>query len=59
VVTVRFDDPATGRPVALTLAVLRPELFRIVVQTADAPLPGGEGGSATGAWVRTTEGLDS
>jgi hypothetical protein len=58
-VTVRFDDPATGRPATLTVAVLRPELFRIVVQTADAPLPGGEVGSATGAWVRTTEGLDS
>ena len=58
-VTVRFDDPATGRPAALTVAVLRPELFRIVVQTADAPLPGGEAGSAAGAWARTTEGLDS
>lgn len=38
-VTVRFDDRATGRPAALTLAVLRPELFRIVIQTAQAPLP--------------------
>ena len=58
-VTVRFDDPATGQLATLTVAVLRPELFRIVVQTADAPLPGGEAGSATGAWARTTEGLDS
>jgi hypothetical protein len=49
-VTVRFDDQATGRPAALTVAVLRPELFRIVVQTAEMPLPGGEAGSATGAW---------
>ncbi len=57
-VTVRFDDPATGRPAALTVAVLRPELFRIVVQTTEAPLPG-EGGSAPGAWARTTEGWDS
>jgi DNA-binding GntR family transcriptional regulator len=40
-VTVRFDDPATGRPAALTVAVLRPELFRIVVQTSEMPLPGG------------------
>jgi Bacterial regulatory proteins, gntR family len=40
-VTVRFDDPGTGRPAALTVAVLRPELFRIVVQTAEMPLPGG------------------
>jgi DNA-binding GntR family transcriptional regulator len=58
-VTVRFDDQATGRPAALTIAVLRPELFRIVVQTAEMPLPGGEAGSAAGAWARTTEGCDS
>jgi DNA-binding GntR family transcriptional regulator len=58
-VTVRFDDPATGRPSALTVAVLRPELFRIVVQTAEAPLPGGEAGGAPGAWARTAEGCDS
>jgi hypothetical protein len=58
-VTVRFDDQATGRPAALTVAVLRPELFRIVVQTAEMPLPGGEAGSAAGAWARTTEGCGS
>jgi hypothetical protein len=51
-ITVRFDDPATGRPAALTLAVLRPELFRVVVQTAELPLPGGEEGSLSGAWAR-------
>lgn len=33
-VTVRFDDPQQGRPVALTVAAFRPDLFRIVVQTA-------------------------
>jgi hypothetical protein len=58
-VTVRFDDPATDRPAALTVAVLRPELFRIVVQTAEAPVPGGEAGTAPGAWARTIEGGDS
>ena len=58
-VTVRFDDPATGRPAALTVAVLRPELFRIVVQTADMPLPGGEAGGAPGAWARAAEGCGS
>src|SRR5215831_11405752 len=55
-VTVRFDDPATGRPAALTVAVLRPELFRIVVQTAEAPVPSGEAGSVSDAWARTIEG---
>jgi hypothetical protein len=58
-VTVRFDDQATGRPAALTVAVLRPELFRIVVQTAEMPLPGGEAGSAADVWARTTEGCGS
>ena len=32
-VTVRFDDPDEGRPVALTVAVFRPDLFRIVVES--------------------------
>src|SRR5262249_13956852 len=27
-VPVRFDDPAEGRPVALTVAVFRPDMFR-------------------------------
>jgi DNA-binding GntR family transcriptional regulator len=52
-VTVRFDEPATARPVALTVAVLRPELFRIVVQTAEEPLPGGEEGGLPGTWACT------
>src|SRR5215468_787288 len=33
-ITVRFDDQATGRAVALTVAALRADMFRIVV---DAP----------------------
>jgi DNA-binding GntR family transcriptional regulator len=50
-VTVRFDDPATSRPVALTVAVLRPEKFRIVVQSAQLPLPEGGEGSFSGTWT--------
>ncbi|HEU5419395.1 MAG TPA: UTRA domain-containing protein [Streptosporangiaceae bacterium] len=50
-VTVRFDDPATGRPAALTLAALRPELFRIVIHTAELPLPGGDERGLPGAWA--------
>jgi DNA-binding GntR family transcriptional regulator len=42
-VTVRFDDPEAERPVALTVAALRPDLFRIAVESAESPLlPGGE-----------------
>lgn len=33
VVTVRFDEPAAGRPLALTVAALRPDLFRIVIDS--------------------------
>ena len=54
-VTVRFDDPAAGRPVALTIAVLRPDLFRIVVESGPNPLPDGEEGSFPGAWTHAVE----
>jgi DNA-binding GntR family transcriptional regulator len=36
-VTVSFEDPATHRPVAITMAMLRPDLFRIVIQAAAGP----------------------
>jgi GntR family transcriptional regulator len=35
-VTVRFDDSATGSPAALTVVILRPELFRVTIETAEA-----------------------
>jgi hypothetical protein len=40
-VTVRFEDPQTAQPVALTFAAIRPDLFRIVVESGESPLPGG------------------
>ncbi len=36
-VTVRFDDTATGEPAGLTVVMLRPELFRIAIDTSQAP----------------------
>jgi DNA-binding GntR family transcriptional regulator len=50
-VSVRFDDPAQGRPAALTVAVLRPDMFRIVIESPASPLPGGTAGSFSGAWT--------
>ena len=50
-VTVRFDDPAQGRPTALTVAVLRPDLFRIVVES---PADGTEA-SFSGAWTHALQ----
>jgi DNA-binding GntR family transcriptional regulator len=54
-VTVRFDDPEDGRPVALTVAVFRPDLFRIVVDSGDQPLADGEEGSFSGTWTHAVE----
>jgi DNA-binding GntR family transcriptional regulator len=36
-VTVRFDDTATGEPAGLTVVMLKPELFRVAIDTAEAP----------------------
>jgi DNA-binding GntR family transcriptional regulator len=32
-VTIRFDDPATGRPAGLAVVMLKPDLFRVSVET--------------------------
>jgi hypothetical protein len=36
-VTVRFDDTATGEPAGLTVVMLKPELFRITIETPEVP----------------------
>jgi len=36
-VTARFDDAVTGEPAGLTVVVLRPELFRVAIDTTEAP----------------------
>ncbi len=58
-VTVRFDEPGTGRPVALTIAVLRPDMFRIVVQTPSSPLPGETSGNLSASWTRAAADWDA
>jgi DNA-binding GntR family transcriptional regulator len=58
-VTVSFTVPATGAPVALTMAMLRPELFRIVVEAAPRQAPGQGTGGLASAWTHTGEGWDS
>jgi hypothetical protein len=54
-VTVRFDDPAHGRPTALTVAVLRPDLFRIVVESPAGSSAGGAEASFSGAWTHALQ----
>jgi DNA-binding GntR family transcriptional regulator len=54
-VTIRFDDPVTGEPAGLTVVMLKPELFRVAIETTEAPVtapgsPLSQVGGATG-WV--------
>jgi DNA-binding GntR family transcriptional regulator len=58
-VTVRFDAPETGQPVALSIAVLRPDLFRIVVESGDHALTEAKAGSFAGTWTHAAEDWDS
>lgn len=51
-ITVRFDDPAQGSPAAVTVVVLRPDLFRIVVETPAGPLPTGSADGFPDNWTR-------
>jgi DNA-binding GntR family transcriptional regulator len=55
IVTVRFDDKQSGRPVGLTLAVLRPDMFRVVVQSRQPPLPDRLDGNSSGSGTHTVE----
>jgi DNA-binding GntR family transcriptional regulator len=37
-VTVRFDDATTGEPTGLTMVFLKPELFRVAIDTSEASI---------------------
>jgi DNA-binding GntR family transcriptional regulator len=58
-ITVRFAEPGTDRPVALTIAVLRPDMFRVIVQTPQQPLPETGSGSSPVSWAHAAEGWES
>jgi DNA-binding GntR family transcriptional regulator len=58
IVTIRFDDVATGRPIALTIAVLRPEMFRLVLETPFHPLTETDAVNPAGSWTRAVEGWE-
>ena len=56
-VTARFDDAVTGEPAGLTVVMLKPELFRVAIDTTEAPagtrLPSFVSGSGSApAWTR-------
>jgi len=54
-VAVRFEDPETAQPVALTFAAIRPDLFRIVVESGESPLPGSGQDGLPGAWTHAVK----
>ena len=55
-VTVSFEDPVAHRPVAITTAMLRPDLFRIVIQAGAGP-DGRPDGFAS-VWTHATAGWE-
>src|SRR5579859_3578500 len=57
-VTMSFVMPATGAPVALTMAMLRPELFRVVIEAAPGPGPAEGAGALATAWTHTGDGWE-
>jgi DNA-binding GntR family transcriptional regulator len=58
-VTVRFDDIEQHRPVALTIAVFRPDLFRIVVQAGEHSPAEGTGETFSPAWTHAVQDCES
>jgi DNA-binding GntR family transcriptional regulator len=54
-VTVRFDDKSLDRPVALTTAVLRADMFRLVLQSPEPPLPDERTSNLAGSWTGAAE----
>jgi DNA-binding GntR family transcriptional regulator len=57
-ITVSFEDPAANCPVALTTAMLRPDLFRIVIQATAAPVPPEDTDGFVTAWTHTAQGWE-
>jgi len=57
-VTVSFVTAATDAPVALTMAMLRPELFRIIVEAAPQNTAAGNPGPLASAWTHTADGWE-
>jgi hypothetical protein len=55
-ITVSFEDPVARQPVAITTAMLRPDLFRIVIQAGAGP-DGRTDGSAS-AWTHAATGWE-
>jgi UTRA domain len=55
-VTVSFEDPVAHQPVAITTAMLRPDLFRIVIQAGAGPAGRADGFAS--AWTHAATGWE-
>ena len=58
-VTVRFDDARTAAPMALAIAVLRPEMFRVVVESPQGPRANAAAAGDDGVWTHAAGGWDT
>jgi DNA-binding GntR family transcriptional regulator len=54
-ITIKFEDDPAGRPRALIAVVLRPDLFRIVVESQPSPLPAMGADASPVAWTQPAE----
>jgi hypothetical protein len=59
VITVKFAEPRTDQPVALTVAALRPDLFRVIVRTMEPLLAGRDTDRAPASWVHAVDDWES
>jgi len=57
-VTVRFDDESDGTPMALAIAVLRPEMFRVVVESPHGPRASAAAAGDDGIWTHAAGGWE-
>jgi DNA-binding GntR family transcriptional regulator len=57
-ITIRFEDTTRRGVIALSVAVLRPDLFRIVVESPGIPVPMVGPDGPPGAWTHAVEGWE-
>jgi hypothetical protein len=49
-ISTRYDDLRDGKPVALTTAVLRPDLLRVTIASSDQPILASDSGELSPGW---------
>jgi hypothetical protein len=51
IITARYDDMRDGKPMALTIAALRPDLLRVTIASSDEPIIGRCPGGVSPGWA--------